>query len=171
MASRLSRCVSTPAAQLSSRAHLYVAVISQLAAPELWRASGFIDGNWTTGQATKSFAVESTSVLVDVSDRARADARVVDPANGEHIGELPEMSVSDVRSAVDAAADAFTAWKRTSEKERHDVLLRLYGLMTRHADDLASIITLENGKPMADAKGEIAYGCTWPASRPCERRR
>jgi len=111
----------------------------QLKNPDLWRTEAVINGAWGKGSAKGTFAV-------------------TDPATGEEIGSVPEMGVEDVDTAVKHAHEAFKKWSKQTAQQRSDILLKLYALVNENADDLARIITLENGKPLADSKGEIAYG-------------
>ncbi|KAL6309808.1 succinate-semialdehyde dehydrogenase [Sparassis latifolia] len=99
----------------------------------LVRTQGFIDGKWVDAQ-------EGGTI------------KVSDPANEEELGAVPEMGLTETKQAIDAAARAFKTWGKTTAKHRHDILLRFHALMQEHQDDLARIITLENGKPLAEAK-------------------
>jgi succinate-semialdehyde dehydrogenase/glutarate-semialdehyde dehydrogenase len=92
---------------------------------------------------------------------AQKDGRtfpVLNPATGETVGEVPDCGAEETREAIEAAAEAFKTWSRTTSQERYALLYRVYELVRQRTDELARIITLENGKPLADAKGEIAYG-------------
>ncbi|HKT78356.1 MAG TPA: aldehyde dehydrogenase family protein, partial [Sphingobium sp.] len=82
---------------------------------------------------------------------------VTNPATGELIGHVPALSREEVARAIDAAYDAQAAWRAKTGKERAAILRRLYELMMENQDDLALILTTEQGKPLAEAKGEIAY--------------
>ena len=93
--------------------------------------------------------------LVPSSDGSRFD--VHDPASGAVIASVADGSVDDGLAAVDAAAGAAAAWAATSPRERSEVLRRSFDLMNRRSDDLAHLISLENGKALADARGEVAY--------------
>ncbi|KAL1918980.1 uncharacterized protein VTP21DRAFT_2361 [Calcarisporiella thermophila] len=86
---------------------------------------------------------------------------VTDPSTGDEIGRVPEMTVQDLRNAIAAADSAFEAWAGESAKRRHDVLKQWFDLMQQNADDLATILTWENGKPLREAKGEIGYGASF----------
>ncbi len=90
-----------------------------------------------------------------------AVVEVTDPATGQVIGTIPDMSGAETRAAVDAAAVAFTTWKKRSHAERAALLERWFALMNEHAEDLALILTLEQGKPLAEARGEIGYGASF----------
>jgi succinate-semialdehyde dehydrogenase/glutarate-semialdehyde dehydrogenase len=92
---------------------------------------------------------------VPASDDGRFD--VLDPATGRPIASVADGTVADAIAAVDAAADAAPRWAATAPRERAEILRRAFELMTDQAADLARLITLENGKALADARGEVAY--------------
>lgn len=73
------------------------------------------------------------------------------------IGTCPEFDRADTENAIEAAATAFQSFRSTTGRERGRMLRRWYQLMTENADDLAKLITWENGKPLNDAKGEVTY--------------
>uniref|UniRef100_A0A0W0FPP4 Succinate-semialdehyde dehydrogenase n=1 Tax=Moniliophthora roreri TaxID=221103 RepID=A0A0W0FPP4_MONRR len=108
----------------------------------LIKTQGFINGKWR-----------------DAKDGGRIV--VTNPATNEELGTVPEMGLAETKEAIDAAAKAFATWSKTTAKERHDILLKFFALMKEHDDDLARIITLENGKPLAEAKGENAYSSSF----------
>ncbi|PCH40930.1 succinate-semialdehyde dehydrogenase I [Wolfiporia cocos MD-104 SS10] len=87
--------------------------------------------------------------------------KVTNPATEEELGTVPEMGLAETKEAIDAAARAFKSWGKTTTKHRHDILKKFYALMQEHQDDLARIITLENGKPIIEAKGENAYASSF----------
>ena len=74
---------------------------------------------------------------------------------------MPEMNKDDVQLAIDAAAAAFPKFRKTTARERSKMLRKWYDLMVANAEDIARLITWENGKPMADAKGEAAYAANF----------
>jgi succinate-semialdehyde dehydrogenase/glutarate-semialdehyde dehydrogenase len=82
---------------------------------------------------------------------------VRNPATGELVARVPDGGAEETKRAIAAADRAFGCWKVTLPKERAAILRRLYDLMVEHADDLATIMTAEQGKPLAEAKGEIIY--------------
>ncbi|MCX8995498.1 NAD-dependent succinate-semialdehyde dehydrogenase [Rhizobiaceae bacterium BDR2-2] len=86
---------------------------------------------------------------------------VTNPATGAVIATLPDLSRAETARAIDAAHDAQKAWARKTGKERAAILRTLYDLMLAHADDLATILTMEMGKPLAEARGEILYGASY----------
>lgn len=110
--------------------------------PALFRTAPYVDGRWLDG--------------------ARAGSRPLhNPSTGELLATIPQLGVEDVRTAIDAAHAALPAWRARAPKERSRILRRWFDLMVAHADDLARLITLEEGKPFAEAKGEIAYAASF----------
>ncbi|MFT4108953.1 NAD-dependent succinate-semialdehyde dehydrogenase [Propionicimonas sp.] len=83
---------------------------------------------------------------------------VHDPATGAVIRTIASASVADGRAALDAACDAFETWSRTSSRERAEVLRRAFDLLVARTEEFALLMTLEMGKPLAEARGEVAYG-------------
>ena len=86
---------------------------------------------------------------------------VLNPSTGETLATLPDMGVAETKRAIDAAYDAQGAWAKRTGKDRGAVLRKLFELMIENADDLATILTAEMGKPIAEAKGEILYGASY----------
>ncbi len=86
---------------------------------------------------------------------------VTNPATGALLGTVPDMGAAETRRAIAAAHAAFPAWSKKTAKERAQVLRRLYQLMLEHQDDLALLMTAEQGKPLAEAKGEVAYSASF----------
>lgn len=105
----------------------------------LLKQLAFINGTW---QAAKTGAVFN----------------VVNPADGSNLGSVPDMGAEETRAAIEAAEKAFTLWRGKTGKERAQVLRRWHDLIVARADELASLLTLEQGKPLAEAKGEILSG-------------
>ncbi len=85
----------------------------------------------------------------------------LDPATGQLIGTMPEMDSADTEAAIAAAAAALPSFRKLTGRERSRMLRKWYDLMMENADDLAKLITWENGKPMADAKGEVTYAASF----------
>jgi succinate-semialdehyde dehydrogenase/glutarate-semialdehyde dehydrogenase len=110
--------------------------------PKLLREQCYVDGQW-------------------VSADGGAAMDVLDPATGRPIGTAPVMGAGETRRAIEAAARAWPAWRAKTAKERGAILRRWYELMLANADDLALILTTEQGKPLAEAKGEIAIGAAY----------
>ena len=111
---------------------------------ELIRSDNFIDGTWTPAQDNVRFAVTN-------------------PATGEIIAEVADSSPADARAATDAAARALPAWRARLPKERAAVLHRWHALIMANLDALGALISLEQGKPLAEGKGEVAYGASYVA--------
>jgi succinate-semialdehyde dehydrogenase / glutarate-semialdehyde dehydrogenase len=86
---------------------------------------------------------------------------VVNPATREKIGTVPDMGAAETRRAIDAAHAAFPAWAAKTAKERAIILRRWYELMMANQEDLAALMTAEQGKPLAESKGEIAYAASF----------
>ncbi len=86
---------------------------------------------------------------------------VVNPATGEPVAEVPDGGPEDIRRGVEAAAEAFPLWAALPALERGRILLRLRDLMTDHQDELARLVTQENGKPVAEAKREVAFATAY----------
>jgi succinate-semialdehyde dehydrogenase/glutarate-semialdehyde dehydrogenase len=111
----------------------------QLKDPALLRKDAFVDGAWIGADSGKRFAVAN-------------------PANGAKIAEVPDLGAAETRRAIAAANAAYPAWRAKSGKERAGVLRAWFNLLMANADDLAAIMVTEQGKPLAEAKGEVAYG-------------
>jgi succinate-semialdehyde dehydrogenase/glutarate-semialdehyde dehydrogenase len=118
------------------------AVLGHLNDSDLLRFDLFVDGAWSPA-----------------SDDERFD--VTDPATGEQIGAVASATRDDTRRAIDAAAAALPAWAARPARERSAIMRRWFDLMVEHADDLAAILTAEQGKPLAEARGEILFGAAF----------
>ena len=94
-----------------------------------------------------------------VAGAARFD--VIDPATGAKLADVANLGAADARAAIAAADKAWPAWRARPAKERSAILMRWFGLLHQHADDLARIMTAEQGKPLAEAKGEVGYGASF----------
>jgi succinate-semialdehyde dehydrogenase/glutarate-semialdehyde dehydrogenase len=110
--------------------------------PSLLKTRLFIDGRW-----------------VDADDEATL--AVTNPANGKELAKVARGGTAETRRAIEAADRAWPAWRSKTAKERAAVLRRWYELMMANQDDLAQILTAEQGKPLAEARGEIAYGASF----------
>jgi len=86
---------------------------------------------------------------------------VTNPATGAVIASLPDMGVAETREAIEAADAAWPAWREKTGKERAGILRKLFFLMMEHQEDLAQLITAEGGKPLAESRGEVAYGAAF----------
>ena len=142
-ARRRGRSPRTAAARRSSGAvpHGIVAPVATTA-PALLRTRAFLDGTW-----------------VDADDGATFP--VLNPATGGVLADIPRLGARETRRAIEAAARALPAWKARPAKERGGVLARLAGLMADHADELATLMVLEQGKPLAEAQAEIVYALSF----------
>ncbi len=109
---------------------------------DLFRQQCYINGQWC-----------------DAEDGATLD--VDNPATGEIIGKVPRMREKDTLQAIAAADNALPGWRGKTAEERGRILYRWYELMMENQDDLGNIMTLEQGKPLAESKGEIAYGASF----------
>jgi succinate-semialdehyde dehydrogenase/glutarate-semialdehyde dehydrogenase len=116
------------------------ALTKHLKNTDLMPAAAYVAGEWT--------AAAEGGETFDVTN----------PSTGEVLATLPNCGVSEAGRAIAAAADAQIAWAARTGKERAAVLKKLHALMMENADDLAAVMTAEQGKPLAEAKGEIAYG-------------
>jgi succinate-semialdehyde dehydrogenase / glutarate-semialdehyde dehydrogenase len=92
---------------------------------------------------------------------ADAGFDVTNPADGATLATVPNLGAEDARKAIDAAHAAFPAWAARTAKERANILRKWYDLMIQHADDLAVLMTAEQGKPVPEAKGEVMYGASF----------
>ncbi|HVY99162.1 MAG TPA: NADP-dependent succinate-semialdehyde dehydrogenase [Dongiaceae bacterium] len=108
----------------------------------LFRQQCFIDGQWVDADSGKT---------IDVTN----------PATGEILGTIPNMGAAETRRAIEAAEKAWAAWRAKTAKERAVVLRKLFNLMMENQDDLAVLMTAEQGKPLAESKGEIAYSASF----------
>ena len=114
--------------------------ISLLKDPSLFKTDALINGQWLAG-------------------RSRFD--VTDPSNGLKLADVANLGPEDAEAAIAAANAAWPAWRKKTGKERHAILMNWYQLLMANAEDLARIMTSEQGKPFAEAKGEIAYGASF----------
>ena len=118
---------------------------------------------------TSAFALNDSSLLrqqclIDGQWRDALSGQRVDvtnPANGETLATVPHMGEAETVQAIEAAERALPAWRALTAAERGRILRRWYELMMQHQDDLARIMTLEQGKPLAEARGEIAYAASY----------
>ena len=115
--------------------------------------------------AVQSFLARPAKMLIDGQWREAVDGEridAIDPATGRAIGKFPAGGEADVNIAVDAARRAFIGpWRRISPYERGRLLQKVAGLIEKHGDELAQLITLENGKPLWEAKREVATAVSW----------
>lgn len=114
----------------------------QLKNPSLFKTQAYINGQWQNASSGKTFSVTN-------------------PFNNSVLAEVPDMEGDETRQAVDAAHEAFKSWKKTTAAHRSKLMRKWFDLQIENADDLAQILTLEQGKPLAEAKGEILYGASF----------
>src|SRR6185312_974921 len=88
----------------------------------------------------------------------KATVEVVNPATGKALGTVPDCGTAEAREAIEAASAAFAGWRARTHAERAALLERWHTLIAANAEDLARILTLEQGKPLSEARGEIGYG-------------
>ena len=110
--------------------------------PDLFRQSNYIGGEWVQAESGKTITVRN-------------------PATNEVVGEVPAISAAETRRAIEAAHAAQPAWRKLTAKERATKLRRLFDLMMQNQDDLAMIMTAEQGKPLTESRGEIAYAASF----------
>jgi succinate-semialdehyde dehydrogenase/glutarate-semialdehyde dehydrogenase len=114
--------------------------LATLADANLLKTDALIGGEWVRGTA-------------------RFD--VLDPATGFKLADVADLGAAETAQAIAAAGQAFPAWRGKTAKQRAEILMKWFRLMIDHADDLARIMTAEQGKPLAEAKGEVVYGASF----------
>jgi len=110
--------------------------------PALFRQQCYIDGKWADADSGKTLPVNN-------------------PATGEILGTVPNMGAAETRRAIEAANAALPAWRAKTAKERANILRKWFDLMMANQEDLAKILTAEQGKPLPEARTEIAYGASF----------
>lgn len=110
--------------------------------PKLFRQQCYVNGEWVDADSGDTLDVDN-------------------PSTGEIIGKVPSLGTEEVRRAIEGADRAFQEWRKLTAEERGKVLYRWYELMMEHQDDLGRLMTLEQGKPLPEAKGEIAYAASF----------
>ncbi|EMR4044467.1 TPA: NAD-dependent succinate-semialdehyde dehydrogenase [Acinetobacter baumannii] len=116
--------------------------MSSLQSTELFQQQAYINGQWLAAQSNATVPVSN-------------------PATGEEIGTIPNMGAAEATQAVEAAYTALQSWKALTAQNRADILLAWYKLVLDHIDELALIMTIEQGKPLAEAKGEVRYAASF----------
>jgi succinate-semialdehyde dehydrogenase/glutarate-semialdehyde dehydrogenase len=114
----------------------------QISDQSLLRTQAYVDGQWIDADSGEKLAV-------------------LNPASGEIIAEIAKCGTAETRRAIEAAEKAQVSWRKKSAKERAAILRRWFNLMMEAQEDLAQILTAEQGKPLAEARGEIAYGASY----------
>src|SRR3546814_339955 len=117
-------------------------LVSRLKDPTLFRQQAYVDGAWVGADGGGTVGVD-------------------DPATGQRVGTVPDMGAAETRRAIEAANRAWPEWRAKTGKERSAILRRWFDLMMANQDDLGAFMTAEQGKPLAEAKGEIAYGASF----------
>ena len=110
--------------------------------PILKKQHAYVDGQWISAQIGETFAVNN-------------------PATGELLAEVPNLGAAETRQAIEAANAAWPAWSAKTSKERSAILRRWFDLQMAHQEDLAQLMTAEQGKPLAEARGEVAYAASF----------
>ena len=114
----------------------------QLKDPTLLRQQAYINGVWSDADNGETHPVTN-------------------PATGEQIGTVPRMGAAETKRAIDAANAAWPAWRKKTAKERAAILRKWNDLILENTDDLALLMTAEQGKPLAESRGEVAYGASF----------
>ncbi len=114
----------------------------ELKRPDLLREQAYINGEWVNADDDRTFSVTN-------------------PADASHVAEVPELTATETRRAIEAASEAWPDWRARTAKDRAAVLRRWYELLMENQDDLAKIMTAEQGKPIAESAGEVAYGASF----------
>jgi succinate-semialdehyde dehydrogenase / glutarate-semialdehyde dehydrogenase len=109
---------------------------------KLFRQSNYVDGAW-------------------IDARSGGTINVDNPATGEIVGTVPKCGAAETRAAIEAADRALPAWRKKTAKERATVVRRWYELMIEHQEDLARLMTIEQGKPLTESKGEVVYAASF----------
>jgi len=110
--------------------------------PDLYKTRSYIDGQWVAADDNSTFSVDN-------------------PANGSIIAQVSNLGAAEAGRAIDAANKAFKAWSSLTAKERANILRRWFNLIIVNAEDLAQLMTLEQGKPITESRGEITYGASF----------
>nr|WP_294865264.1 NAD-dependent succinate-semialdehyde dehydrogenase [uncultured Pseudogulbenkiania sp.] len=110
--------------------------------PTLFQTQAYIDGTWVDGDDNATFTVTN-------------------PADGEALAQVAALGVAETRRAIEAAEAALPAWRTQTAKARSAILRRWFDLIMQNQEDLALILSLEQGKPLSESRGEIAYGASF----------
>lgn len=114
----------------------------KLTRPELFKQQAYINGQWVNADSGETLEVQN-------------------PATAEVIGTIPKMGAAETRRAIESAAEAFKLWRAKPAKVRANILRKWFDLVMQNQEDLAKIMTIEQGKPLAESRGEIAYGASY----------
>ena len=110
--------------------------------PSLLRQQAYLNGAWCDADDGETIAVHN-------------------PASGELLGQVPNMGAAETARAIAGANSAWKSWRSLLAKDRAAILRRWHGLMLEHCEDLATIMTAEQGKSLVEARGEIAYAASY----------
>ena len=108
--------------------------------PSLLKTDGFINGQWVKGSGR---------------------FEVTDPATGLKLADVANLGAAEAEQAMAAANAAWPAWRSKTAKERSIIMRKWFDLLIAHTEDLARLMTAENGKPLAESRGEVAYGASF----------
>ncbi len=114
----------------------------QLQDRSLLRDQAYVDGSWISSDSGRSFSVNN-------------------PANGDEVSKVPDLGVAEVRRAIEAASKAYPGWRAKTAKERAAILRRWFDLIIENQEDLAVLMTSEQGKSLAESRGEVVYGASF----------
>jgi succinate-semialdehyde dehydrogenase/glutarate-semialdehyde dehydrogenase len=117
-------------------------MLKDLKDPALLRQQAYVDGTWIDAESGETIAVSN-------------------PATGEPVATVPSLAAAEVERAISGAQRALKGWRRKTAQERSQLLRRWFELLLEHQDDLALLMTLEQGKPLAEARGEIVYAASY----------
>lgn len=117
-------------------------IAAQLKDARLFREACYVDGQWIHAKSGGTIAVDN-------------------PASGEIIGSVPKLGAQETSAAIEAANKAFPLWSKKTAKERAIVLRKWFDLMMENQEDLARLMTLEQGKPLTESRGEVAYAASF----------
>jgi len=115
---------------------------AELKDQRLFREACYVDGQWMQAKSGQTIDVDN-------------------PATSEAIGHVPKLGAAETRQAIEAAHAAFPAWSKKAAKERAAILRRWFDLMMVNQEDLARLMTLEQGKPLSESRGEVAYAAAF----------
>lgn len=138
-AASMRRCSTPISRQMSTEAQN---VAARLKNSGLWRTQGLIGGKWSEAYDGK---------VIEVTN----------PATGDVVANVPYMGARETNDAIAAAYDAFSSWSKTTAAERSKCLRKWYDLLIAHKEELGQLITLEQGKPLKEAIGEVGYGASF----------
>ncbi|KAK4635746.1 Glutarate-semialdehyde dehydrogenase [Fulvia fulva] len=127
---------------VSRSAVMGIHTVPDLKDKSLFKEQAYINGKWVNAKSGKTFDVH-------------------DPSTHKRIGSMPEMNKEDADLAIQAAADALSSFRKTTGRQRAKMLRKWYDLVIENSEDIAKLITWENGKPFTDAKGEVVYAASF----------